>query len=82
MPACFAELTYGLERIASYLQDVDNVFDLEYTKGISYSAIFRQPEFEHSKYTFEVRYRPVFQHFNDYERKQNELLNKDWFFRI
>ena len=48
------ELTYGLERLASSLQGKENVFDLEFAEGISYNAIFRQPEFEHSKYTFEV----------------------------
>ena len=48
------ELTYGLERLASCLQEKENVFDLELTEGISYNAVFRQPEFEHSKYTFEV----------------------------
>ena len=72
-----AELTYGLERIASYLQDVDDVFDLEYTKGVSYSAIFRQPEFEHSKYTFEVAdTEMLFQHFNDYEKEANRALEQ------
>ena len=72
-----AELTYGLERIASYLQDVDDVFDLEYTKGISYSAIFRQPEFEHSKYTFEVADTDLlFQHFNDYEKEAKRALEQ------
>ena len=72
-----AELTYGLERIASYLQDVDDVFDLEYTKGISYSAIFRQPEFEHSKYTFEVADTDLlFQHFNDYEQEAKRALEQ------
>ncbi|MED5515287.1 MAG: glycine--tRNA ligase subunit alpha, partial [SAR324 cluster bacterium] len=72
-----AELTYGIERIASYLQDVDDVFDLEYTKGVSYSAIFRQPEFEHSKYTFEIADTEMFfQHFNDYEKEANRALEQ------
>lgn len=48
------ELTYGLERLASYLQGKENVFELEFAERISYNAIFRQAEFEHSKYTFEV----------------------------
>ena len=48
------ELTYGLERLASYLQEKENVFDLEFVDGVSYEAIFKQPEVEHSKYTFEV----------------------------
>lgn len=49
-----AELTYGLERLASYIQEVDNVFDLEWTKGVKYGEIFTEPEYEHSVYTFEL----------------------------
>ena len=72
-----AELTYGIERIASYLQDVDDVFDLEYTKGVSYASIFQQPEFEHSKYTFEVADTELFfRHFNDYEKEANRALEQ------
>lgn len=72
-----AELTYGIERIASYLQDVDDVFELEYTKGVSYSDIFRQPEFEHSKYTFEVADTELlFRRFNDYEQEANRALDE------
>jgi len=48
------ELTYGIERLASYIQDEDNVFDLEWTKGVTYRDIFYQPEVEHSTYTFET----------------------------
>lgn len=48
-----SELTYGLERLASYIQDVNNVYDLEWTDGVLYGDIFKQPEYEHSKYAFE-----------------------------
>ena len=72
-----AELTYGIERIASYLQDVEDVFDLEYTKGVSYASIFRQPEFEHSKYTFEVADTDLLlQHFKDSEAECQKLLDE------
>lgn len=47
------ELTYGLERIAMYLQDVDNVYDLAYDKGIRYGEMFQRAEFEWSAYNFE-----------------------------
>lgn len=47
------ELTYGLERIAMYLQRVDNVFDIEWAPGIRYGDIFRQPEYENSVYSFD-----------------------------
>ncbi|MEW4370626.1 glycine--tRNA ligase subunit alpha [Paenibacillus kandeliae] len=48
------EITYGMERLASYIQEKENVFDLEWVEGISYGDVFHQPEVEHSTYTFEV----------------------------
>ena len=48
-----AELTYGLERIAMYLQGVDNVYDLVYAPGVSYGEVFHQDEVEYSTFTFE-----------------------------
>src|SRR5690625_1486112 len=47
------ELTYGIERLASYIQDKENVFDLEWADGVKMGGIFLQPEYEHSKYDFE-----------------------------
>ncbi|WP_170007703.1 glycine--tRNA ligase subunit alpha [Bacillus fonticola] len=48
------ELTYGLERLASYIQDKENVFDLQWNDQFSYRDIFLQQEYEQSKYTFET----------------------------
>ncbi|MCT3599069.1 glycine--tRNA ligase subunit alpha, partial [Levilactobacillus brevis] len=48
-----SEVTYGLERLASYIQDVNSVFDLEWADGVKYGDIFKEPEYEHSKYSFE-----------------------------
>ncbi|ALV21205.1 MULTISPECIES: glycine--tRNA ligase subunit alpha [Carnobacterium] len=48
-----SEITYGLERLASYIQEVDSVYDIEWTKGVKYGEIFIQPEYEHSTYAFE-----------------------------
>lgn len=48
-----AEVTYGLERLSSYIQDVDSVYDLEWAAGVKYGNIFKEPEYEHSKYSFE-----------------------------
>ncbi|RKQ88990.1 glycine--tRNA ligase subunit alpha [Brockia lithotrophica] len=48
------EITYGLERIAAYLQGKDDVFSVEYGAGVTYGEIFRTAEYEHSKYSFEV----------------------------
>ena len=47
------ELTYGIERIAMYLQEVDNVFELKWAKGISYGDIHHETEVEFSKYNFD-----------------------------
>ena len=47
------ELTYGLERLASYIQEVASVYDLEWTQGVLYGDIFKQAEFEHSTYSFD-----------------------------
>jgi glycyl-tRNA synthetase alpha chain len=47
------ELTYGLERIAMYLQDVDNVYDVAWSPGVRYGEIARRAEWEWSTYNFE-----------------------------
>ena len=49
-----AELTYGLERIAMFLQGVDNVFDLMWCPGVSYGDVHKRDEWELSTYNFEV----------------------------
>ena len=49
------ELTYGLERLAMYLQGVDRVYDLAFnSEGVTYGQVFLENEREHSKYNFEV----------------------------
>ena len=48
------ELTYGLERIAMMLQDVDNVFDVDWAPGVKYRAVRFRDEVEQSKYAFGV----------------------------
>jgi glycyl-tRNA synthetase alpha chain len=49
------ELTYGLERLAMYIQGVDNVFDLRFNDaGVSYGDVFRENEVEMSTYNFEI----------------------------
>ena len=44
------EITYGLERIAMYLQNVENVYDLQYSSAETYGEIYHQREYDHSKY--------------------------------
>ena len=46
------EITYGLERLAMYIQNVDSVFDIQWTDGISYGDVFLQNEKEQSSYNF------------------------------
>lgn len=48
------EITMGLERIAMYIQGVDNVFDLQWNEHLTYGDIFHQQEYENSKYSFET----------------------------
>ncbi|MBV2235790.1 MAG: glycine--tRNA ligase subunit alpha [Sterolibacterium sp.] len=47
------EITYGIERLAMYLQGVENVFDLVWTPGVTYGDVYHQNEVEQSKYNFE-----------------------------
>ena len=48
------EITYGLERLAMYIQGVENVFDIEWADGVTYGDVFHQNEFEQSSYAFDV----------------------------
>ena len=47
------EITYGLERLAMYLQGVDSVYDLQYSENVKYGDVFHQNEVEQSTYNFE-----------------------------
>ena len=47
------EITYGIERLAMYLQGVDNVYNLIWTEGLSYGDVYKQNEVEQSTYNFE-----------------------------
>ncbi|MED1783013.1 glycine--tRNA ligase subunit alpha [Brevibacillus fortis] len=69
------ELTYGLERLASYIQEKENVFDLEWCNGYTYGDVFLQPEYEHSKYTFELSdVDMLFSLYNTYEAEAKRLM--------
>lgn len=69
------EITYGLERLASYIQDKENVFELEWVDGVTYGDVFLQQEYEHSKYTFEVSdAKMLFGLFNTYEEEARRAL--------
>ena len=69
------EITYGLERLAMYLQGVESVFDLAWTDGISYRDVFHQNEVEQSTYNFEhANAAMLFRHFDDYEGEAKRLI--------
>ncbi|QGH34961.1 glycine--tRNA ligase subunit alpha [Gracilibacillus salitolerans] len=75
------EITYGIERLASYIQDKENVFDLEWTEGVTVGDIFYQPEYEHSKYTFEEsNTEMLFELFSTYEGEAKRAMKKDLVF--
>ena len=76
------ELTYGLERIAMYLQGVDSIFDLVWTEGpqgkVTYRDVFHQNEVEQSTYNFEhadVDY--LFGFFDYCEQQSKQLIEKE-----
>jgi glycyl-tRNA synthetase alpha chain len=52
-PVC-AEITYGIERLATYIQNRESVFDIEWVGGITYGDIHHQTEVDYSRYNFEV----------------------------
>ena len=70
------ELTYGLERLAMYVQGVDNVYDLNFNGRISYGDVFRQAELEFSCYNFEYADTDILlRHFADAEKECKALLD-------
>ena len=74
------ELTYGLERLAMYVQGVDNVYDLNFNgregaEKVSYGDVFKQAEQEFSRHNFEYADTALlFQHFKDAEAECKALL--------
>jgi glycyl-tRNA synthetase alpha chain len=75
------ELTYGLERLAMYVQGRESVYDLDYNGlprgqgGISYGDVFLRAEREFSAYNFEAaNTQRLFQHFRDAEEECNALI--------
>jgi glycyl-tRNA synthetase alpha chain len=69
------EITYGLERMSMYLQDVESVFDLVYVEGMSYRDVFFQNEVEQSKFAFEATdVETLFAQFALFESEAKRLL--------
>jgi glycyl-tRNA synthetase alpha chain len=81
---CFpvsGEITYGIERIAMYLQGVDSIYDIVWTDGpngvVTYGDVFKQNEVEMSAYNFEhANVDNLFQSFDDCEKQCQMLIEK------
>lgn len=72
------ELTYGLERLAMYIQKIENVYQLDFNgAGVTYGDVFLRSEKEYSAYNLEfANSETLLVHFNDYEVECNALLEK------
>lgn len=69
------EITYGLERLAIYIQGKDNIYDLEWTEGVKYGDMRLQMEYEFSKYSFEIADREAhFTWYDMFEKEANRAL--------
>ncbi|GAB3125360.1 glycine--tRNA ligase subunit alpha [Novispirillum itersonii] len=71
-----AEITYGLERLAMYIQGVENVYDLDFNgQGVTYGDVFKQAEVEYSHHNFShADTDMLLQHFKDAEAECQSLL--------
>jgi glycyl-tRNA synthetase alpha chain len=69
------EITYGLERLAMYLQGKDSIFDLVWTPGVTYRDVYHQNEVEQSKYNFELaNIDLLFESFKNFESEAKRLI--------
>ncbi|MBU0502510.1 MAG: glycine--tRNA ligase subunit alpha [Candidatus Margulisbacteria bacterium] len=71
------EITYGLERLAMFIQKVNNVYDIEWAKRVKYGDLYLRQEIEHSKYNFEeADVAMLVSLFESYEKEAFKLLEK------
>ncbi|WP_027702391.1 glycine--tRNA ligase subunit alpha [Metaclostridioides mangenotii] len=71
------EITYGLERLAMYIQEVDSVYDIKWNDEITYGEVFRKAEFENSVYAFEkCDIDMLFNLFDTYEKEALKLMDE------
>jgi glycyl-tRNA synthetase alpha chain len=70
------EITYGLERLAMYLQGRDSIYDLVWTPGVSYADVYKQNEVEQSRYNFELsNVEFLLDLFKNYEQEAKRLVD-------
>ena len=71
------EITYGLERLAMYIQGQENVYDLEWVNGVTYGDVFHQNEVEQSHYNFELADTELlFNLFDMYEKEAVRIIEQ------
>lgn len=71
-----AEITYGLERICMFLQDVDNGYDMTWAPGVTYGQVRHQEEVEFSQFNFEEADTTLhFRWFDEFEAEATRLMN-------
>ena len=71
------EITYGIERLAMFIQKVDSVYDIEWVDGITYGDVHHQGEVEHSHYNFEeADIDMLFKLYDMYEKEATRVLDK------
>jgi glycyl-tRNA synthetase alpha chain len=69
------EITYGLERLAMYLQGKDSIYDLVWAPGVTYGNVYHQNEVEQSRYNFELsNSEMLFRHFGEFESEAKRLI--------
>ncbi|MGH8674667.1 MAG: glycine--tRNA ligase subunit alpha [Burkholderiales bacterium] len=69
------EITYGVERLAMYLQGKDSIYDLVWAPGVTYGDVYHQNEVEQSRYNFELSDpQMLFRHFGEYEGEARRLI--------
>lgn len=69
------EITYGLERLAMYIQNVNSIFDIQWNDKLTYGDIYHRNEVEWSHYNFEGASTAMwFRHFNDYEQEAKAMM--------
>lgn len=73
-PIC-GEITYGIERLTMYLQNVDSIFDIKWNDELTYGDLYLRNEIEWSQYNFEALDAKMWlKHFEDYEREAKRLI--------
>lgn len=71
------EITYGIERLSTFLQGVNSTFDLEWSGDVTYGDIYKRNELEWSHYNFEEANTAMWhRHFEDYENETKQLVKK------